>query len=31
MDSNEFIYNLKNSLPDGFEAKKYNRMPRHST
>jgi len=28
MDSNEFIYKLKNFLPEGFEAKKYNRMPR---
>ena len=28
MDSNEFIFKLKNFLPDGFEAKKFNRMPR---
>lgn len=28
MDSNEFLFKLKNSLPDGFEAKKFNRMRR---
>lgn len=28
MDSNEFISMLNNSLPDGFEAKKFNRMQR---
>lgn len=28
MDSNEFISMLNNSLPDGFEAKKFRRMQR---
>lgn len=28
MDSNEFIYKLNNLLPNGFEAKKFNKMPR---
>ena len=28
MDSNEFIYKLNNQLPYGFEAKKFNKMPR---
>jgi hypothetical protein len=28
MDSNEFIFKLYTILPDGFEAKKFNKMPR---
>ena len=28
MDNNEFISKLKSLLPDGFEAKKFNRMQR---
>ena len=28
MDSNEFILKLNSLLPDGFEAKKFKRMPR---
>ena len=28
MDSNEFIFRLNKLLPDGFEAKKFEKMPR---